>query len=668
MQTGEGIENSADSEPPVAGAPEGSSRLVFLSYASTDLETANSVCRFLENRGVSCWLAPRDVRPGTVYADAIVRAINDARALVLVLSGGATASAHVGREVERAASKRKPIIAFRIDAAPLSPELEYFLSNCQWIDAVTLGMSAALGKLAEAVHQGAGAPWQGALLPASATRWNVRLSIAVAAVLVVSLAVAFAVNFWSSNHSTAQAPAVATGPASGAISDKSIAVLPFEDMSEKKDQEYFADGIAEEVLDRIAKVPGLIVVGRASSFQFKGKSMDLPSVGRVLGVTYLLEGSVRKEAERVRVTAQLVEARTGEQRWSDRFDSDLADVLGVQDTIAAEIARALQVAVEVNTAPRSTIKSPEALDAYLRGVHSLDRETQESSEAAIAQFQQALTLDPTFAPAAASLAKTYAVIGALGWLPQKVAYERAREAALRAERLDPKSSMPHIVMAEIHVEYDWDWAAADRELQQAFALSPRDSYGAQIACILAGALGRWEEGRQLGIEAVALDPLNADAHLFLGYEIYLRSGHLAEAEQSIRRTLQIDPEYGGGHYFLGEVLTLEGQVEAALAEFQKETPDDGRLVGSALALFAAGHRRESDTQLAAAIRQNEIDWPEGIASVYAFRGEKDRAFEWLNRAYAARDHLYLIKGNLLFKHLEGDSRYKAFLKKMNLPD
>jgi tetratricopeptide (TPR) repeat protein len=223
-------------------------------------------------------------------------------------------------------------------------------------------------------------------------------------------------------------------------------------------------------------------------------------------------------------------------------------------------------------------------------------------------------------------------------------------------------------LAQIHVEHDCDWAGADRELQQAFALGPRDSYGAEIATELAGALGHWDEGRQLGIEAITLDPLNADAHFVLGYHIYMRSGHLAEAEQSIRRTLQINPGYGTGHYYLGEILMLEGHDDAALAEFRKETPDDGQAVGSAIVLFASGRKAESDAQLAEAIRQNDTDWPEGIASVYAFRGERDRAIEWLDRAYDARDHLYLLKGNLLFKKLAGDPRYKAFLRKINLPE
>ena len=196
-----------------------------------------------------------------------------------------------------------------------------------------------------------------------------------------------------------------------------------------------------------------------------------------------MEGSVRRDAGRVRVrvAAQLVDARTGTERWSDGFDSDMIDIIHVQDIIAAELARALQIAVEVDTAPRSSVKSPEALDAYLRGLQSLTRPTREGCEAAVVDFKSALALDPTFAPAAIGLARTYAFIGSEAWLPPRVAYERSREAALLAQRLDPKSPTPHVSMAEIHTHYDWDWAGADRELKQAFALGPRESYGVQTA-------------------------------------------------------------------------------------------------------------------------------------------------------------------------------------------
>jgi TolB-like protein len=649
---------------------------VFISYASSDAAVAAALVESLERHGIACWIAPRDVKAGALYADAIVRAISSARALVIVLSGNAIGSSHVGKEVERASSKQRPIIALRIDKAPLTPALEYFLGESQWIEAQVENKEQAYARLIDAIQE-PGRPLTGndpALTPSAGTAPPPRITrrrarilfAALLTVVGVTLVALMADRVWQAKHVAPDRPTTAVA---SIVGDKSIAVLPFTDMSERHDQEYFADGIAEEVLDRLTRVPGLKVVGRASSFQFKGQNADPASLGTALGVTYLLEGSVRKDAGRVRVAAQLVEARTGSQRWSDRFDSEVIDVLSVQDRIAIEIARALQIAVEVDSSPRSSVKSPQVLEAYLRGLESENRLSHESVEAAVADFQQALTLDPAFAPAAIGLARTNAFIGEEGWLPTRIAYKRAREAAQLAQRLAPKSPEPHVWMAEIHTFFDWDWAGADRELQQAFALGPHDTYGALAASQLAAALGKWTEARQFAIESIELDPLSANAHMFLGWSIYFHTGQPHEAEQSIRRALQIAPQWGSGQYFLGEALLLQGHPEAALAEFQKEALEDGQLEGSAMALFAAGRKAPSDAKLAEAIRRNGTSWPSEIARVYAFRGEKLRAFEWLDRAYELRDEdLYLFKDDPLFKNLEGEPRYKAFLKKMNLPD
>ncbi len=391
-----------------AGAPP-----VFISYASQDAAVAAALVEALERHGIACWIAPRDVKAGALYADAIVRAISGAKIFVLVLSESAIASSHVSKEIERASSKKRPIIALRIDSAPLTPALEYFLSESQWVEAQVGNIDAAYVKLIDAIREptraapetlvavppGMPAGPASVAQPKSRGNW---ILLAVGLAVVATLTALLGDKVWLAKHAAAEKQTTA---ATKVVSDKSIAVLPFLDLSENKDQEYFANGIAEEVLDRLAKVPGLRVVGRASSFQFKGKNTDPASIGAALGVAYFLEGSVRREAGRVRVAAQLIEARTGLERWSDRFDSSVVDALQVQDTIATELARALQIAVEVDTASRTSIKSPEALDAYLRGLQSIDRSSQEELESAVANFKQALSLDPTFAPAAIGLAR-----------------------------------------------------------------------------------------------------------------------------------------------------------------------------------------------------------------------------------------------------------------------
>jgi adenylate cyclase len=288
----------------------------------------------------------------------------------------------------------------------------------------------------------------------------------------------------------------------------------------------------------------------------------------------------------------------------------------------------------------------------------------------VSSFERALDLDPAFASAAVGLADAYVDIGTQGWLvPTRIPFERAREAARRAERLDPKNPAPHVVMAEISIYYDWDWNAADRELQQAYTLGPRETKRVQTATQLAAARGHWDDARHLGIEAIELDPLSPNAYMILGWNVYLHTNQLIDAEQSFRRGLQISPKFGSGQYLLGEALLLEKRHDEALAEFRKETLEDGQLEGSAMALYALGRKTDSDAKLADAIRLNGLSWPSEIARVYAFRGEKDRALEWLDRAYELRDEdLYVIKDDPLFINLEGDSRFKAFLQRMNLTE
>jgi tetratricopeptide (TPR) repeat protein len=340
----------------------------------------------------------------------------------------------------------------------------------------------------------------------------------------------------------------------------------------------------------------------------------------------------------------------------------------VEDAIAVNLARALQLTVSSDFRSRASASSAEAYDVYLRGLHALDQLSKQGTEQAAGDFQHALELEPTFAPAALGLAKAYRLIGEEGWSPTRLVFERARQAADLALRLDPKLGAVHAELAEIHMIFDWDWAGADQEIEQAMSLG--DRVGAiSAAAQLAAVRGEWNQATQLFEAGLAADPLNAYLYLTLAWGLDLRSGRFAEAESSMRRALEISPNYGSGRWFLGLALLFQNRLDEALAVMQQETPDDGQLEGTAIVYHAMGKNAQSDAALKRAVEHDADLWPSAIARTYAFRGERDQAMKWLERAYSNKDEdLYFIKGDPLMKNLDGDPRYKAFLLKMNMPD
>jgi TolB-like protein/Flp pilus assembly protein TadD len=487
--------------------------------------------------------------------------------------------------------------------------------------------------------------------------------VAIAATVVVALGVVVGSGFylWKSNHGGTQVPSVA------AITDKSIAILPFVDMSEKRDQEYFADGMAEEIIDLLVKIPGLKVISRTSSFQFKRKTEDLRSIATQLGVAYVLQGSVRKSGDRLRVTAQLINSKDGTHLWSQAYDRDLSDVLKLQDELAIAVVRALQIEVGTGFFSRPALRNTEAYTLYLQGQHAKDRFDQPGMEQAVSDFERVLQLDPSFAPAELWLGNVYFTLGLYGFMSPAIAFEKARQASERALTLDPNLAMAHAQLGDIHRVYDWDWPAADRELMQALTLAPTDGNVLFYASGLSLSIGRSEEAVKQVNAALAQDPLNQAAYGNLSLA-QSRRGRLEEAEAAARRALEINPTGPFGHYILGNALLQSGQPDAALREFSKDTVEAGRLGGSAMAYFAIGRKAESDAALAQMIK-SQANRPFLIARIYGFRGEADDALKLLERAYAEKDSvLSLVKGDPAFKKIEGDPRYKAFLKKMNLPE
>jgi TolB-like protein/Flp pilus assembly protein TadD len=490
-----------------------------------------------------------------------------------------------------------------------------------------------------------------------------RVVVAAAIVIVFGVGGTLAIHFWPTKHGDVQAPAVSS------ISDKSIAVLPFTDMSQKKDQEYFGDGMAEEILDLLAKIPGLTVIGRTSSFQFKGRNEDLRTIGTKLNAAYVLEGSVRNSGDQVRITAQLINTRTGAHEWSETYDRHIGDVLKLQDAIAAAVVRELQLTVAPGyLQARSTLKSTEAYDLILRGRHAADRWDQAGFDEALTLFQQALDRDPTSADASAELASVYYKEGIDGLLAPAAAFEPARRAATTALKVDPNSAAAHVVLGKIHLVYDWGWAAAEQEFRQAATLAPGNVDVRAGEAHLSLVLGRWDDALRKIKAALAVDPLDPNSFWVL-MQIQMHRGNLAEAEAANRRLLDIRPTFTWGHNYLGLVLLARGNRDAALVEMQQEPIDEGKQQGLAMVYYALGRKAESDVALAKFLKENVDEFAFMVAEVYAFRGQTDEAMHWLERAYRQKDCiLHYVKGDWPLRNLETDPRFKAFLRKMNLPE
>jgi TolB-like protein/DNA-binding winged helix-turn-helix (wHTH) protein len=492
----------------------------------------------------------------------------------------------------------------------------------------------------------------------------IRYALAIA--LVVAIASAFTIRLRPDRPAAwlAQAP-----PSTAAPSDKSIAVLPFVDMSEQRDEEFFADGMAEEIIDRLASVPELRVPARTSSFYFKGQSKKITDIARELHVAHVLEGSVRKSGDRLRVTAELVRADTGYHVWSETYDRQLRDVFRVQDEIANAVVQTLQITLLGGplTRPRGGTQNLEAYQLYLRSRDALAQNSRASLEAAREHAARAVALDPGFGLGWLALARQAQLWTDASSVPPKEGYERARQLALQTLDLSPDLTEAHDVLLYVHSTYDWDWAAAEAERQHVLALDPNNLAMLSDAGRLSGTLGRWDEAERQFDAVLGRDPLNAVAHFNLGTMRY-NAGRLAQAEASFRRVLALAPAYLYGHVYLAKTLLALGRVPEAVAEAEREQDTEARLCILPITYWAAGRRAESDEALAALGSRYAQGDAYFLALAHAYRGDRDKAFQWLDRAYRQKDvTLVEIVGERLFGNLTGDRRYKAFLRRMNLP-
>jgi TolB-like protein/DNA-binding winged helix-turn-helix (wHTH) protein/predicted Zn-dependent protease len=452
----------------------------------------------------------------------------------------------------------------------------------------------------------------------------------------------------------------------------SIAVLPFADMSPAKDQEYFSDGLSEQLINDLAKVSGLKVVGRSSSFQFRGKNENLRDVERKLGVANVLEGSVWREGNHVRITAELIKADDGFQLWSQTYDRQINDIFAVQDEIAMATTEALEPKLlggngETGAStPRST--NPEAYEAFLQANYFIDRgASKEDLAKALDYADQAIKLDEKYAPGWVLRATVENVMATVSLTNVTDGFRRARSDAERAIALDPTLASGYLALANTQISYDWDWDAANTCVSKAASLEPGNPEVFDMRSHLSALMGNLDEAVKLGERAVALDPLDTITRLQLGYRLYV-AGRYDEAQVELQKALELNPQAAFVHFVLCKVLIAEAKPLQALAEIEKEPSEWGKLTGQVLAYHALGRAQDSNAALAELIAKHDTDSAYQIAEVYAFRGESAKSIGWLQRAYNQRDAgLPEIKTDPLLKNLRHDSRYTEFLQKMHMP-
>ena len=442
--------------------------------------------------------------------------------------------------------------------------------------------------------------------------------------------------------------------------DKSIAVLAFDDMSQDGDQEYLSDGIAEEMLNLLAKIPELRVTSRSSAFAFKGEKIDIPVVAEKLGVAHILEGSVRKAGNQVRITAQLIEARSDTHLWSETYDRSLDDIFAIQDEIAAAVVAQLKI-VLLGAPPVVKETDPRAYALYLQARHLRQQRSGGTDEQAETLLGQALAIDPDYAAALVELGIVYdyQLNGGLRTITEGRALQR--EAVNKALAIEPDNALALASLGWIAFVYDRNLTDAAQYLEQALQLEPANTSIIGNAASLMSSLGRLDEAIELAEILTSRDPVNPGAHYILG-RIYNSAGQWDKAIASLRTALLLAPGLSGGQYIIGEALLLKGEAQAALEAMRLETSIWGQF-GLSMAYHALGRKEESDAALAQLIAEQEQRAAYNIAYVLAYRGEADRAFEWLAKAVDYRDSgLRRITVEREFTRIHDDPRWSPFLE------
>ena len=457
----------------------------------------------------------------------------------------------------------------------------------------------------------------------------------------------------------------------------SIAVLPFTNMSADPEQEYFCDGMTEELINALTKLDDLRVVARTSAFQFKGQALDLREVGRKLGVTTVLEGSVRKAGNRLRVTAQLIGVADGYHLWSERYDRQMEDVFAIQDDVSQAIVDVLRVKLLPTSALPGAERHTEDVEAYqlyLQGRHHWHKHTEEGYARSLDCFTKAIARDPRYAQPYVGLANLYLWTGFLGSSPASEAYPKAKEAALKALELDETIGDAHSALGFVLTQYEWDWTGAEAAFKRAIELAPHSIDALQSYSVYLMNLGPIDEAVDLIKREMELDPLFAKAHQDLGYAYYV-ARRFDEAEAQLRATIDLDPYFPTTYLVLGFVYVAQGRIDQAVATLERGVDLAGGSP-SYLATLAGAYARQGRTDTAFEIlRRLETGAPGQPASpaflswVHIALGNTGAALDCLDRAYDERSSMMISLSSFQWwEPLRAEPRFQALVRRMNYPD
>jgi TolB-like protein/lipoprotein NlpI len=495
-------------------------------------------------------------------------------------------------------------------------------------------------------------------------QWSVR-KFAAMIVSIALLAAALLVFQILRSKSISPAPPIAS-----TASEKSIAVLPFLNESGDASDEYFSDGLSEELIAALAQIADLKVIGRSSSFRFKGKNEESKIIGEKLGVSTLLEGTVRKQADHVRIVAELINAADGRELWSRTFDRAFKDIFAVQAEIAEAVAGSLELTLlgrEDGSARKDSTQSVEAHNAYLQGHFYFARRNLEDYSKAVGFFDEAIRLDPDYALAYAERSEAWTWIGDLSNEKQKEAWATARSDAEKAVAIGPRLSEAHAALGWVRFFVEWKFDEGLAELRRAKQLSPGNPTANDLLARVLVYLGHFQEAEQLARQAIELDPLAYTAGSNLARILFVE-GKLDEANAEARNAVELQPTAASSHRWQVLIAVLRGDGETALREAELEPNAGYRRFELALAHYARGDRPAADAALTELIAQDRNFQAYQIAEVYAWRGETEKAFEWLQIAFDNHDTgmLSLLIDPLL-RGLRDDSRYNGMLAKVGLP-